>query len=76
MKHQRAGTVTDFLISDFSSQSNQESMYCHNIPREYNLATGQERERPLPRKCPLWAAHLSEGHGWTLTGTVVWEAGL
>lgn len=43
-------------------------MYCHNIPREYNLAIGQRKKRPLPRKCPLWAAHLSEAHGWTLTG--------
>lgn len=49
-------------------------MYCHDIPREYNLEIGQKRERPLPRECPLGAAQLSEAHAWTLA--VVWEAGL
>lgn len=53
--------------------------HCYNIPREYNLAIGQKGERPLPRECLLWGAHLSPlwaAHGWTLTGTVVCEAGL
>lgn len=50
-------------------------MYCHNIPREYNSAIGQKRQKPLPRKCPLWAAHLHMD-GLSQGQTVVWEAAL
>lgn len=82
MKHQRAGTVINVLISDVSSQGNQATsvfleyiyIYIHPGNIIWQLL---RKERDLPMKCPQWAAHPSEAHGWTLRGTdLVWEAAL